>query len=299
MFAGAGGWDIAAERLGLDVTGIELDEDARATRAAAGLATAFVGDVTKSYPAADDGDQVLITSPPRTPFSAAGNGSGRTELHHAIAAMTDVANRAPIPYGLFTDPKTGLSLEPWRWVLEAWDRGFPYRFIAMENVPAVMPLFREYGRHLRRIGYSVEVRVLSAEQFGVPQTRKRAFLVASLHGEARLPTPTHSKFHFRDRSRLDPGVKPWVSMAEALGWGAGEPAPTIAFGKDANSAGWRGGDGVKIRRVSVQEAAVLQTFPADHPWQGSMTSQYQQIGNAVPPLLAEAVLAKLLERTST
>ena len=42
----------------------------------------------------------------------------------------------------------------------------------------------------------------------------------------------------------------------------------------------------RMRRITVQEAAAIQTFPKDLKWEGSQSSQYRQIGNAVPPLLA-------------
>ena len=48
------------------------------------------------------------------------------------------------------------------------------------------------------------------------------------------------------------------------------------------------------RRATMAEVSVLQSFPADYPWQGTKHSQYQQSGDAVPPMIARQLLAQLV-----
>ena len=49
------------------------------------------------------------------------------------------------------------------------------------------------------------------------------------------------------------------------------------------------------RGLSVREAARLQSFPDTFEFMGSINHIQQQIGNAVPPLLAEAIFKSILK----
>ena len=53
-------------------------------------------------------------------------------------------------------------------------------------------------------------------------------------------------------------------------------------------------EGTEPIKLTVDEALILQGFPPDYPVQGSRTKQFEQIGNAVPPPLAAAVVSALV-----
>lgn len=390
LFSGARGWDVFDKELGLETVGVETNDAANATATAAGFLTSPY-DVRKLSPVGC-GFVGGKMSPPCQTFSAAGKGAGRQALETVYATMDRLYDTGGIDYDAFDDVRTGLVLEPLRWAMDLIRAREPFRWLVLEQVPPVLPVWERMGKYLEQLGYSVATGNLQAEQYGVPQTRKRAILIARLDGEARMPVPTHSRYYPRDKGRLDPGVRKWVSMAEALGiddpdgiWqrrnsgpgaarnprsatdpsytiraqGSGShpsgvewemrsnygtggdpaargvrtldqpaatitskvdrnkwvlrasnqanaarrpldaPAPTMMFGGRSNKVEWMEAEqaaDVKAsgRRVTVQEAAILQSFPADWPWQGKQGEQYQQVGNAIPPLLAKAILETVL-----
>lgn len=329
LFAGPGGWDEGMLSVGVsDVVGIEWDAAACATRAKAGHRT-IRADVSQ-YPVEPFVGKVrgLIASPPCQAFSMAGKGSGRRELAHLHSAVEACRDGWVVPTYAWDDPRTPLILEILRW---AW--ALKPGWVACEQVPPALGLFEHMADILRSWGYSSDARVLCAADYCVPQTRNRAFLIAS-SGRLSWPEPTHAE---KPETSLFGNVRlPWVTMAQALGWGkSGEPSNTIRGGR---TDVW-GGTGARLTmqrereagrwvherpattlvgsfspdivaapgyrteisrqdaegsvRVTVEEAAILQGFRPDYPWQGTKSKQFEQVGNVVCPPVAAAIVREL------
>jgi DNA (cytosine-5)-methyltransferase 1 len=239
LFAGTG-WGVACKRLGIEERGVELMKEAVETRTANGMETVY-RDVWEGLLLSNEMHELLygaynllIASPPCQTFSMAGNGAGRKALNEVIEAIQLHAYKDPaelLKFGEQHDMRTALVLTPLAYVYR--DRP---QYVAFEQVPTVLPVWEECAKIMREWGYSVKTQTLQAEQYGVPQTRKRAILVARLDGPVALPIPTHSKYYPTNPSKLDPGVHKWVSMAEALGWGmTHRPYLTVTGGGDKDS----------------------------------------------------------------
>lgn len=396
-FAGLG-WGVACERLGIREYGVEIAPSAIRMRSANRMRTIYRDVWTGLFNSEMVPEHDLyIASPPCQTFSIAGRGEGRKALDDVLGLIDRRAYTSGwlLEYSARNlDPRTALVLTP---LAHIWQHR--PRLVALEQVPAVLPVWHAYAAVLRSIGYSVWAGNLQAEQYGVPQTRKRAILMARLDGKVEPPAPTHSRYYSTNPGRLDPGVGKWVSMAEALGsdaalrsnysdgatgdrgyrephepsmtitskgdrmkWvarkamGAGmverhgdrpgrtldqpeftirgdaggmepggfafrqelmdyasldAPAPTIAADSRVAPRGCKhiakgccamNRDGELTRRqfpegslrLTHLEAAALQSFPRDMVWPGNKGERFLAIGNAVPPLLAEVILAVLI-----
>ena len=281
LFAGPGGWDVAAAALGWEPLGVEWDAAACETRAAAGLST-LRGDVAALTPVTVMEDQFgpgvsldgLIASPPCQAFSMAGKGEGRRALAAYRAAIIDMAAGRPVDVEALDaasgDPRGHLVLEPLRWAL-----ALRPRWVALEQVPPVLELWEITAAGLRQHGYRTWTGELTAERYGVPQTRRRAILLARLDAPVVEPEATHARYVAPRRRRAqeeslfaapelerivrpeDRDLLPWVSMAEALGWGMTDrPALTAAAGTKSGGADVAlvGGSGARNTLLGERDA---------------------------------------------
>jgi DNA (cytosine-5)-methyltransferase 1 len=275
LFAGPGGWDEGLRAIGrTDVLGIEWDANACDTAEAAGHKR-YQRDVRTVDPLDFADVEGIVASPPCQPFSENGKRLG------------------------IEDSRGDLIYEPLRFV-----QALRPRWVAFEQVKMALPFWQDQLPRLRAMGYSAWAGVIDAANYGVPQNRLRAVLVARLDGPtADLPPETHGRLRWVSQREVLGWPRDWF-VNTGLDWKKGQPreaAQKIPGSRPAatittRSVGqWRVyTNATDYRGLTEQEAATLQTFPADYPWQGAtQLARATQIGNAIPPVLAAHILAAL------
>ncbi|WP_308034932.1 DNA cytosine methyltransferase [Streptomyces pseudogriseolus] len=198
------------------------------------------------------------------------------------------------------------------------------RAVLFENVPELVEGQEfESDRYwiettLAQIGLRCSWKVLNASDFGVPQNRRSGFLVAlrepwfgafSWPEPSGFPTPSVGQV-------LEPSMasRGW-SGAETWARNADRVAPALVGGSDRRGGADLGPTGSKkawaalgvngnslgdeppgpdlspgeMPKLTVEQAALIQSFPTEWAFVGGKTSRYRQIGHAMPPPLATAV----------
>lgn len=222
--AGAGGLSLGLQRAGWDVLGVEHDADACATHRAQ-VGPCDHADIRTWHPPGPV--DFVAGGVPCQPFSQAGQRLGTA------------------------DPRGQLYLHLLRIAKEA-----RARVIMLENVRGLIHRgLAEVRAEFERQGWITTWALLDAANFGVPQHRRRLFLVgfrAPL--PFRFPAPTHGPFGLL-------GLAPWVTVREALGLSGGFAAGRLP-GK-----GWQGMRCLDVESPSYTVGGTVQELlaPLDRP----------------------------------
>jgi DNA (cytosine-5)-methyltransferase 1 len=312
LFAGAGGLSMGLAEAGFTaVAAVEANADACATYRAHHPGTKLYEQDVATVDLATMKGQVAVVAggPPCQPFSVGGK---------RLAAC---------------DPRNGVP-QFVRAVAEIRPQAF-----VMENVAGLATRSAYLAGvvdELAGLGYAVEWQVMEAVGFGIPQLRRRLFVVGARGGRFCFPAPQGPPVPAG--SVIDPGRplgqpntspvtyarNPSLRPGPYHGhlWNGGgrpvdlrRPAPTMLASMGGNKTPWvdtlgivpayhahlvaggpaRHGRVPGARRITVDEAALVQGFPAGTTFCGPRSSQYRQVGNAVPPPLARAVGTALHE----
>lgn len=289
LFAGCGGLALGFEAQGFHTVGIEANPDAAATydhNLAGRCLTDFLV-VGYDYPVKNP--VAIIGGPPCQPFSVGGLQKGLQDSRDGFPIFLDAVKR----------------LRP--------------RVAIFENVRGMLYRNRDYLEEiliaLREHGYVVEMNLLNAVNYGVPQRRERLFVVAHLGGwewplpldtsftagealgEMAYAIPDDAKFLTKS---MDAYVAKYEKKSHCItprDLHLDQPSRTVTcrnlHGATGDMQRVRLPDG-RRRRLSPREGARLQSFPDWFHFIGTEGSQFNQIGNAVPPLLAK-VIARSVE----
>lgn len=185
------------------------------------------------------------------------------------------------------------------------------KYFVMENVPEITKsaILAEVKQSFKDAGYGLTEKVLDASYCGVPQSRKRFFLIGCRDGEdgflleeleSRLADKPMSMYDYFGDSL---GTKYYFRVPRSYNrrgvFSIYEPCQTIRGVDRPIPPGYKGHPsdpvpiGPQVRALTIEERSWVQTFPKDFKFSGNKTDLNQMIGNAVPVKLAEYVATAL------
>jgi DNA (cytosine-5)-methyltransferase 1 len=279
LFAGCGGLSLGFEAAGYKTIGYEMDANASETyrRNLVGDCITKKLDLSFDYPSA----QIVIGGPPCQPFSVGGHQKGKDDGRNGLPIFIDAVKKLQPKVFMFENVRGLLYTNKW------------YFELVIDE--------------LKQAGYSIDFALLNAVHHGVPQNRERLFVVGhkssfkfpakqkhkvtvgEVIGDTMFTSPYGSKFLTEAQNIYIAKYEKASECINPRDLYFDRPARTLTCRNLAAATGDM--QRVKLqdgrrRRLLVKEAARLQSFPDWFEFTGPETSQFNQIGNAVPPMIA-------------
>lgn len=280
LFAGCGGLTLGFEAVGFETIGYEKEVDAVKTYNSNLHGICHEEELTTEtvFPAVD----IIIGGPPCQPFSVGGKQNG----------LNDSRDGFPIFINAVKQQK------PQLWLFENV-RGMLYR----NN-----EYLQEIIKSLELLGYRINYKLIKVSNYQVPQNRERLVVVGTKKTTFQFPIESGYKYTVGDAIsdiayKIDENSK-FLTESQDKYVAKYEKASKCINPRDLymdrpsrtvtcrNLAGATG-DMLRVKlpdgrrkRLTAREGARLQSFPDWYEFYGSESSQFYQIGNAVPPLMA-------------
>lgn len=279
LFSGCGGMGLGFESAGFKTIGYEKDKSAFLT---------YKNNLNECLNVELKKNQIfkkfdiLIGGPPCQPFSVGGNQKGPRDSRDGFPIILDVAER------------------------------YKPKIIIIENVRGLFYRNNKYLiqilNELKSLEYSVTYKLLNSVHFNVPQRRERVFIIATKVGwrwpiedKKNKVTVSDAIGDTMNKSNknsdfLTPGMDKYILNYEIKSKCINprdlypdQPSRTLT----CRNLGGSTSDMIRVklsngkrRRITHKEAARLQSFPDWFNFSGNKYKIFEQIGNAVPPLLA-------------
>ncbi|HPG30988.1 MAG TPA: DNA cytosine methyltransferase [bacterium] len=171
--------------------------------------------------------------------------------------------------------------------------------------------FHKAKEAFKKAGYGLTIAVLNASLCGVPQLRKRLFVIGSLFDgdnflDSRLTSclstkPMTIREYLKNSIDIEHYYRHPRSYKRRAIFSIDEPSPTIRGVNRPIPSGYKGHSGdtttdyKNLRPLTTKERSIIQTFPIEFDLSGNKTDIEQIIGNAVPVKLSEYVALRLKE----